>query len=121
MAPSNFRTDLHNNPTAFTTDIAKEAKLVLGTDYEQGESFNAGALILYTAKLLGDPIALTIRVIDAISFLTPNGHMRWVYIAMPKLTWDALEAPQKRDVIGWMYQREGGMSMRGLFPNYGKL
>ena len=115
-----FRTDLNNNPTAFTTDIAKEAGLVLGKDYEQGDSFEAGTMTLYTAKLLGDPIAITIRVIDAIGFYTKAGAMRWSYIAIPLTTWLSLTEPQMRDVIGFIYQREGGTAMRSLFPNYGK-
>ena len=116
-----FRTDKNSNPTAFTVDVAAEAGLTLGKDYEQGDSFAVGKVTLYTAKLLGDPIAVTICVIDAISFETRSGQMRWAYIAIPKFTWTALTTWQKRDVIGWMYQREGGYMMRPLFPNYGKL
>lgn len=121
-----FRTDSHNNPTAFTTDVAVEAKLHLGTDYTVGDPFNItqvrGVITLHTARLIGDPIAMTIRVIDALSFLTQHGTpvSRWGYITMPKLTWDGLTPTQKKDVIGWMYQREGGTEMRQLFPNYGK-
>jgi len=116
-----YRTDENNNPTAFTTDVAAEAGLTLGKDYEQGDSFQAGNLTLYTAKLLGDPVQLTIRVISKISFCTPMGQMRWSYIAMPFLIWNELSPSQQRDVIGWMYQREGGITMRNLFPNYGEL
>ncbi len=117
---STFRTDTHNNPTAFTTDVAAEAHLKIESDYTQGDSFIVGGHIYHTARLIGDPIALTIRVIDALSFATKIGTSRWGYIEMPKFTWDLLTAPQKRDVIGWMYQREGGTAMRHLFPNYGK-
>lgn len=122
-----FRTDEHTNPTAFTTDIAKEAGLVEGVDYEQGTPFLApgstsdSARMFYTAKLLGDPIMLTIRVIDAIGFYTKGGAQRWSYIAMPHFVWNELDLEQKRDVIGFMYQREGGTEMRNLFPNYGAL
>lgn len=137
-----FLTDANNNPTAFTTDIAKEAGLVEGVDYVVGEGFEingsatSGPRTLYTAKLLGDPIAVTIRVIDAIGFYTKSGAQRWSYIAMPKFVWDALKfttlsdaekglsfVPNlyQRDVIGFMYQREGGTEMRNLFPNYGAL
>lgn len=116
-----FRTDSHNNPTAFTTDIAAEAGLRLNVDYTRGDSFQAGSLTLYTARLIGDPIATTIKVIDKLSFLTTKGTSRWGYITVPMLTWVELAEYQKKDIIGWMYQREGGTSMRGLFPNYGKL
>lgn len=123
MSKSAYRTDRNDNPTAFTTDVAHEAKLILGKDYAQGDPFNETFThqTLYTAKLLGDPIALTIRVIDVLSFLTITGDSRWGYITMPHFTWMELTAPEKRDVIGWMYQREGGTTMRSLFPNYGKL
>ncbi len=115
-----FRTDRNNNPTAFIVQIAQEAGLKLGVDYETGDPFTVDATTYYTAKLLGDPIALTIRVINALSFDTPDGEMRWQYIAIPKFTWDSLTNSQKRDVIGWMYQREGGSAFIPLFPNYGK-
>lgn len=116
-----MRTDDHNNPTAFTTDLAKEAGLVEGTDYEQGAPFQAGALTLYTAKLLGDPIALTIKLIDAVGFYTRSGAQRWSYTATPQIAWDELSPATQRDIIGLMYEREGGTAMQHLFPNYGKL
>lgn len=128
-----FRTDTHNNPTAFTTDVAAEAKLKLGVDYTVGDGFTAKFsdkvragnfdITLHTARLIGDPIALTIRVIDALSFQTTHGTpiSRWGYITMPAFLWHELSPVQKRDVIGWMYQREGGTTMKHLFPNYGKL
>jgi hypothetical protein len=117
-----MRTDANNNPTAFTSDVAKEAGLKLGVDYNLGQAFIGGdGRTYHTAHLLGDPIAITIRVIDSISFDTSIGTMRWTYIAIPKFIWALLTFSQKRDVIGWMYQREGGTEMRSLFPNYGKL
>jgi len=115
-----MRTDDNNNPAAFTTTIAAQAGLILGTDYVAGTPFPyQQAAMLVTAKLLGDPIAITIRVIDAIGYYTQQGNQRWAYIALPKFVWNALTADQKRDVIGFHYQREGGVAMRGLFPNYG--
>jgi hypothetical protein len=74
---SGFRTDRHNNPTAFTTDIAKLAGLTLGVDYEQGDSFGGGKY--FTARLLGDAVQTTIRVIDRIGFTTSSGSPRWTY------------------------------------------
>lgn len=126
MTPQTYRTDRNNNPAAFTTDIAKQAGLIEGTDYEQGESFQAwmGAApptLLYTAKLIGDPVALTIRVINAIGYYTAKGSSRWVYIAIPHTIWAGLTSEQKRDVVGFHYQHEGGVTMRGLFPNYGRV
>jgi hypothetical protein len=121
-----MRTDQNNNPAAFTCNIAQQAGLAYGTDYEQGEPFTVPATggrtqTFYTAKLLGDPIALTIRVIDAIGYYTKSGSPRWIYIALPKFVWDALSPDQKRDVVGFHYQHEGGTTMRSLFPNYGSL
>jgi hypothetical protein len=116
-----YRTDSHNNPTAFTTDVAAEARLKPGIEYTQGDPFTSAGRIYHTARLIGDPIALTIRVIDTLTFSTPNGISRWGYITVPAFTWSELTAPEKRDVIGWMYQREGGETMRFMFPDYGRL
>lgn len=111
-----YRTDLHRNPTAFTTDIAKQAGLLFGKDYIVGQSFGGdGHPVLYTAKLLGDPVALTIRVLDIVGFYTKAGAQRWVYIAMPDFVWASLPLETKRRVIGFMYSREGGTSMASLF------
>lgn len=112
------RTDRNNNPAAITTDVAKEGGLILGTDYEKGEPFAGG--LLFTARLLGDPIVLTIRVIDRIGYYTHKGLRRWEYIGIPDFVWAALTPEVKRDVIGFQYQHEGGTELRHLFPNYGK-
>jgi hypothetical protein len=115
-----MRTDKHNNPTAFTTDLAKQAGLVLGLDYIQGDPFTVGANTYHTAKLLLDPIKTTIEVIDAVGYVTKAGIPRWTYINLvPKFTWSELTPERKRDVIGYHYLHEGGTAMRGLFPNYG--
>jgi len=113
-----MRTDDNNNPVAFTTDIAAQAGLEQGVDYVAGDPFQSGALTLYTAKLLGDPVATTIRVIDTLGFYTQVGYQRWVYVGIPKWIWDSLTGDQKRDVIGGMYRREGGTALIPLFPNY---
>jgi len=107
------RTDRHNNPTAFTTDIAHQAGLKLGKDYEEGDSFGDGRY--HTARLLGDPLETTIRVIDTIGFYTSKGLKRWDYIAMPDFVWGGLTYYVRRRVIGFMYQHEGGTELRGLF------
>jgi len=113
------RTDANRNPAAFTTDIAKQAGLVLGMDYEAGDPFPAPSTLV-TARILGDPVAVTIRVIDRIGYFTQLGKPRWDYIALPRFVWMGLSADEKRDVIGYHYKREGGTDMRGLFPNYGQ-
>ncbi len=118
-----MRTDDHNNPTAFTTDIARIAGLVLGTDYEQGAPFTmqgVGFGTLFTARLLGDPIEITKRVIDKLGFRTAHNLQRWTYISLPRFVWSGLTDAEKLDVIGFMYQQEGGTAMRNLFPNYGR-
>jgi hypothetical protein len=115
------RTDANNNPMAMTVTVAHQAGLVYGTDYEQGESFVSDGATYYTARLLGDPVALTARAIDVIGFYTQVGEQRWVYMAMPHFVWFNLTADEKRDVIGFGYQREGGTAMRHLFPNWGAL
>lgn len=123
-----FRTDRNLNPTAFTVDIAHQGGLIQNTDYVQGDSFTvnnpmdpSAPMTYYKAKLLGDPVALTIKVISNIDFYSRSGAQRWVYIGMPAFFWEALTPDQQRDVIGWMYQKEGGTALRSLFPNYGKL
>lgn len=113
-----MRTDENNNPTAFTTTLAAQGHLIPGTDYVEGTPFSVNGDPYYTAKLLGDPIEITKRLIDAVGFYTKGGTQRWVYIAMPSFVWRLLNDDAKRDVIGFMYRREGGSEMRELFPNY---
>lgn len=115
-----MRTDDHNNPAAVTTDICKQAGLAEGRDYAVGAPFTDKGRTFYTAKLLGDPVGLTIKVIDALGYYTKLGYARWSYIAMPKFAWDTLTHDEKRDVVGFHYEKEGGVAMRKLFPNYGK-
>lgn len=96
-------------------EMASEGGLVLGTDYEKGDSFIVGGKIFYTAKLLGDPISKTIRVIDKLGFYTQAPHARWTYIAIPYQTWLSLTYSQKLYVISFMYGQEGGTTMKNLF------
>jgi hypothetical protein len=114
-----YRTDDNNNPTAFTTSVAAMA-LQKDVDYVAGDPFPAPSTLV-TARLIGDPVAVTIKLIDNIGFYTHTGSMRWAYTALPRFVWNVLTGDQKRDVIGFMYQRESGVTMRPLFPNYGKL
>lgn len=66
-----MRTDRHANPTAFTTDIAKQAGLKEGVDYTTGDVFGDKGQY-NTAKLIGDPVDTTIKVIDKIGFKTQS-------------------------------------------------
>ncbi len=113
-----MRTDDNNNPAAFTTDVASQV-LELGVDYEIGTGFPAPSRLI-TAKLIGDPIAITIKLLDSIGYYTKAGKARWTYIAIPHFIWKLLTYDQKRDIIGFHYQNEGGTAMRHLFPNYGE-
>jgi hypothetical protein len=110
-----FRTDDNNNPTAFTTDVAAMA-LQKDIDYVAGEPFPSPSALV-TARLIGDPVAVTVKLIDSVGYYTQTGAQRWDYIALPKFLWSSLTYDQKRDVIGFMYQREGGVAMWNLFPN----
>lgn len=106
-----FRTDRNNNPTAMTTDVAKSGGLIQGQDYEQGEPFTvpeANGHLFYTAKLIGDPLALTIKVIDKIGFCVGSNpyRPRWTYINLPYDLWASLSPDQKRRTIGSMYECE---------------
>lgn len=112
---STMRTDRHNNPTAFTTDIAKLAGLKEGVDYTKGDPFSNGKY--YTARLLGDPIATTIKVIDKIGFYTQSGNPRWTYVSsIPQAqNWNNLSYTQKKSVVAQMYQHEGGSALKQYF------
>ena len=111
------RTDRNNNPVAFTIDIAQQAKLQLGVDFEKGDAFIEKGQTFYTARLLGDPIEITLRVIDAIGFYTRAGAQRWNYVAIPKELWDSLSREQKLLVLRFMYTREGGAQIEKFFPH----
>jgi hypothetical protein len=114
-----FRTDSHNNPTAFTVDLALEAGLKINVDFTIGDSFQAGTtdkpLTLHTARLIGDALALTIRVIDVVGFRTRTNVQRWSYISLPKFIWDSCGPAVRKQIIGWMYRQEGGSEMADLF------
>lgn len=116
-----FRTDLNNNPTAFTTDLAREAGLVEGTDYVQGDPFVVGTTVYHTARLIGNPIAITIRLIDKLGFYTVMPHQRWTYIGLPYQVWLGLSYEWKVYTIGIMYQNEGGTQMKHYFPAVGQV
>jgi hypothetical protein len=109
------RADRHNNPTAFTTDLARQAGLREGIDYVRGDPFVSDGRTYYTARLIGDPLELTIRVIDRVGFLTATGRPRWSHTVMAKKDWDSLSREQKVRVIASMYRKEGGTELAGLF------
>ena len=112
-----FRTDRNNNPTAFTTAIAIEGGLVQGRDFVQGDPFGLSPNVYYTAKLIGDPVKLTIGVIDKIGFRVGSDPYkpRWTYINLPYDLWQGLTTAQKAEVIGDMYKCEGGTELAHLF------
>lgn len=116
MTPSypQARTDRNKNPAALTTDVARQAGLREHVDYIQGDQFPGGALY-WTAKLLGDPVALTIQVFDAIGFYTKMGQPRWSYIAVPAELWATFTHEQKVLTVAACYKREGGTEMKSLF------
>ncbi len=101
-----MRTDRSKNPTAFTTNIAQQAGLREGVDYVAGDTFPNNKNIR-TAKLLGDPVEITRRVIDRIGFYTGSGAQRWTHTAMPMSQWKNMTIKQKNDTIFAMYNKEG--------------
>lgn len=111
-----FRTDNNRNPAAFTTDLAKQGQLIEGTDYEVGDSFVVGNQTYHTARILGDPLDTTIKLIDRVGFYTVMPHQRWTYMAIPFQLWQSLTLRQKQYTIGVMYENEGGIAMKSLFP-----
>jgi hypothetical protein len=103
-----MRTDRNMNPTAFTTDIAKQAWLVEWVDYVVGDKFPWSSN-LYTAKLIWDPIETSIRVIDSIWFKTKWGANRWTYtdkLWLNNDTWSKMSPTDKATAIKKMYQQE---------------
>ena len=115
------RTDRHNNPAAFTTDVAKQAGLIEGVDYVKGDAFPDNPN-LFTARLIGDGVQKTIDVIDKIGFTTQAGGNRWTYTdSIPGANnneWANLSNEQKVAVVGQMYDQEGhGGSNIGSYGN----
>lgn len=119
MGAYNARTDRHRNPAAFTTDVARTGGLIEGTDFIQGDPFmvptTMGQRTYYTAHLLGDPVALSIQVIDKAGWQTKTGQPRWTYMDLPNEIWAKLEPQDKARIVGLMYHHEGGTEMAGLF------
>ena len=113
-----YRTDRNNNPAAFTTDIAREGGLILHVEYELGDSFSNKLQTLYTAKLIGDPIVLTIKVIDHIGYYTHAGVARWIYMAIPKSLWDMFTPAMKKQAVLEHYRHEGGTELLPLFVTH---
>ncbi len=112
-----MRTDRHNNPTAFTVDVAKTAGLVEGRDYEAGDPFPNNPR-LRTAKIIGDPVKQTIKVIDRIGFYTQSGQPRWTHTAISNDQWQRMTTSQKAQVIKEMYKKEGGTALQNIFKTY---
>lgn len=119
MVQSGQRGDRNNNPTAFTTDIAKQAGLVEGVDYQDtGDVFTSGDNTYTTAKIIGDPVQVTQKVINNIGFYTQDGNPRWSYITkdpsdtsklyMTDAIWKAMSTTEKAAFIKAMEVREGG-------------
>jgi hypothetical protein len=87
--------------------------LVEGKDYVEGDPFDNGQY--HTAKLTGDPVAITIKAIDKGSFYTANGKQRWTHTAIPQNQWDAMSYEEKKNIVKQMYQKEGN---NGLLNKY---
>ena len=101
-----MRTDRHNNPTAFTIAIAKQGGLKEGVDYTVGDPFPNNPN-QKTARLKGNALDKTIKVIDNIGFFTQSGQPRWTHTQMSKAKWDNLSKAQKKNIIKEMYNKEG--------------
>lgn len=110
------RADRNHNPTALSVDLAHQAGLELGTDYARGDDFQADGHTYYTARLLHDPIWLTLRVIDKVGFFAGSRH-RWNYIAIPPGVWGTFSRYQRILTVKSMYWSEGGTEMAQLFED----
>lgn len=109
-----MRTDRHNNPTAMTTDVARQFGLVEGTDFMVGDPFPDNPN-LRTATLIGNGMDTTIMALDnaaqsedMMAFFTASGQPRWSYTSVSDEEWLAKTPEQKVDFIDGMYQMEGG-------------
>ncbi len=102
----------HNNPGAFTVDIAKQAGLKEGVDYTIGDSFKgSNGETLYTAKLLGDSMKTTIQVIDKIGLVNSSGKPRWSYVsAKDQEAWNKMTYSEKEAFVKKMQQIEIGLN-----------
>ena len=108
-----MRTERNNNPTAMTTDVAKSLWGIEWEDYVQWDSWtNDKWQTFYTAKLLGDPIETTIKLLDRAAstwrwaFYTSWGKQRWSHTAMSDADWLKLTPEEKQWVVLKMLQRE---------------
>ncbi len=108
------RADRNNTPAAIITLLAAEAGLVKGTDYVDGDAFPPPSKLV-TARLLHDPVALTIKVIDAVGYQKRDGGPRWTDINIPKFVWAALSPDVKKAVVLYHYKYEGGTALLSLF------
>lgn len=124
-----MRTDRNNNPTAMTVDVASTLGLQAGTDYIQGDPFQAkdskgNPITLYTAKLNGNGIETTIKALDLAAqdpnkkaFYTLGGSQRWTHTAISDNQWLAMSPDEKRQTVLSMYKHEGGRDLYS--PNAG--
>lgn len=109
-----MRTERNNNPTAMTTDVAKSLGLVEWVDYVKWDSFKSGTGTLYTAKLLWDPVATTIKAFDTAvakwinAFYTQWWKQRWTHTAMTNEQWKNMSQAQKEATVLKMLQKEWG-------------
>lgn len=108
---TDMRTDRHNNPTAFTTDVAKQGWLVEGVDYVKGDPFSWwDGRVYYTAKLLWDGYEKTIKAMD--NYVNQKWYLpKWTYAAKIWLTkdfWKTASYQEKINMVTKMYNNEWG-------------
>lgn len=74
----NTRAGRHNNPTAFTTDVARTGGLVEWVDYVKWDPFQWGdGRTYYTARLLWNAVDKTITTID--NYVARGSFPWWTY------------------------------------------
>lgn len=112
-----MRSERNNNPTAMITAYAKQLWGIEWVDYVQWDSFtsvdeNWVEHTYYTAKLLGDPIDTTIRLIDrwVDNNVKKNVFSAWSYADQLWMTndkWKNMSREEKEALILKMLQHEG--------------
>lgn len=107
-----MRTERNNNPTAMITAYAKQLWWIEWVDYVQWDSFTwKDGRVYYTAKLLGDPIETTIRLLDrwVANNVKPNVFSAWSYASDLWMTNERrknMSQEEKKNLILKMLQHE---------------
>lgn len=120
------RTERNNNPTAMITAKAKQLGWILWEDYEIWDSFVwSDGRTYYTARLIGDPIETTIRLLDRwLEKWLANIFSGWTYASKLWLNNEVRRnatPEEKREIIYNMLAQEWwDMSLMSYYASNGR-